>query len=124
MAEEKEKVEEKKGGKKIPFLIPVVLLLLAGAGEGPYFFLLNKSKKEGEEEVEPPHVGIIVDLGVFTVNLADRGTDAYARVAINKRFYSWLASAGVFRLCPFGGSLSTDILSALKPPKGVYNQIQ
>ena len=29
-----------------------------------------------------PHVGVMVDLGVFTVNLADKGTDAYARVAI------------------------------------------
>jgi len=66
----------------------------------------------------------MVDLGVFTVNLADKGTDAYAGVAINKRIYSWFASAGVFRLCPFGGPLSTNILSAFKLPKGVYNQIQ
>ena len=78
MAEEK--AEEKKGGRKILFLIPVVLLLLAGAGGSAYFFLLNKSKKE--EKISPSHVGVMVDLGVFTVNLADKGTDAYARVAI------------------------------------------
>ncbi len=80
MAEEK--VEEKKGGRKILFLIPILLLLLAVAGGGVYFFLLNKPKKEGEEKISPSHVGVMVDLGVFTVNLADKGTDAYARVAI------------------------------------------
>jgi len=73
MAEEKEKVEEKKGGRKILFLIPILLLLLAVAGGGVYFFLLNKPKKEVEEKVAPSHVGVMVDLGVFTVNLADRG---------------------------------------------------
>jgi len=49
---------------------------------GAYFFLLNKSRKEGEEKVELFHVGIMVDLGVFTLNLADKGMNAYARVAI------------------------------------------
>jgi flagellar FliL protein len=83
IAEDKEKVEEKKGGKKILFLTPVVLLLLACVGGGAYFFLLNKPKKEGEEKVEPSHVGVMVDLGVFTVNLADRGMDAYAKSSHN-----------------------------------------
>jgi len=111
MAEEKEKVEEKKGGKKIIFLIPVVLLLLAGAGGGAYFFLLNKPKKEGDEKISP-HVGVMVDLGVFTVNLADKGTDAYARVAITLELSDEKVKQEVEKRLPIIKDAITDVISS------------
>jgi Flagellar basal body-associated protein len=110
MAEEK--VEEKKGGRKILFLIPVVLLLLAGAGGGAYFFLLNKSKKEGEEKISPSHVGVMVDLGVFTVNLADKGTDAYARVAITLELSNEKVKQEVEKRLPIIKDAIIDVISS------------
>lgn len=112
MAEEKEKVEEKKGGRKILFLIPILLLLLAVAGGGAYFFLLNKPKKEGEEKVAPSHVGVMVDLGVFTVNLADKGTDAYARVAITLELSNEKVKQEVDRRMPIIKDAIIDVISS------------
>ncbi|WP_448587605.1 flagellar basal body-associated FliL family protein [Thermocrinis sp.] len=80
MAEER--AEEKKGSKKLLFILPIFVLLLAGVGGGVYFFLLKKSDKEEEDKPSLSQIGVMVDLGVFTVNLADKDTDAYARVAI------------------------------------------
>jgi flagellar FliL protein len=112
MAEEKEKAEEKKGGRKILFLIPVVLLLLAGAGGGAYFFLLNKPKKVGEEKVSPSHVGVMVDLGVFTVNLADKGIDAYARVAITLELSNEKVKQEVDKRMPIIKDAIIDVISS------------
>ncbi|MCI4453686.1 MAG: flagellar basal body-associated FliL family protein [Thermodesulfobacterium sp.] len=110
MAEEK--VEEKKGGKKILFLIPILLLVLAVAGGGVYFFLLNKSKKEGEEKISPSHVGVMVDLGVFTVNLADKGTDAYARVAITLELSNEKVKQEVDKRMPIIKDAIIDVISS------------
>ncbi len=110
MAEEK--VEEKKGGRKILFLIPVVLLLLAVAGGGAYFFLLNKPKKEGEEKISPSQVGVMVDLGVFTVNLADKGTDAYARVAITLELSNEKVKREVDKRMPIIKDAIIDVISS------------
>jgi len=110
MAEEK--AEEKKGGRKILFLIPVVLLLLAGAGGSAYFFLLNKSKREGEEKTSPSHVGVMVDLGVFTVNLADKGTDAYARVAITLELSNEKVKQEVDKRMPIIKDAIIDVISS------------
>ena len=112
MAEEKEKLEEKKGGRKILFLIPILLLLLAVAGGGVYFFLLNKPKKEGEEKVVPSHVGVMVDLGVFTVNLADKGTDAYARVAITLELSNEKVKQEVDKRMPIIKDAIIDVVSS------------
>jgi flagellar FliL protein len=112
MAEEKEKVEEKKGGRKILFLIPILLLLLAVAGGGVYFFLLNKPKKEGEEKISPSHVGVMVDLGVFTVNLADKGTDAYARVAITLELSNEKVKQEVDKRMPIIKDAIIDVVSS------------
>jgi flagellar FliL protein len=112
MAEEKEKVEEKKVERKIPFLIPILLLLLAVAGGGVYFFLLNKPKKEGEEKVGPSHVGIMVDLGVFTVNLADKGMDAYARVAITLELSNEKVKQEVDKRMPIIKDAIIDVISS------------
>jgi len=112
MAEEKEKVEEKKGERKILFLIPILLLLLAGAGGGVYFFLFNKPKKEGEERFAPSHVGIMVDLGVFTVNLADKGADAYARVAITLELSNEKVKQEVDKRMPIIKDAIIDVISS------------
>ncbi|MDT7911299.1 MAG: flagellar basal body-associated protein FliL [Thermocrinis sp.] len=110
MAEEK--AEEKKGGRKILFLIPILLLVLAVAGGGVYFFLLNKSKKEGEEKISPSHVGVMVDLGVFTVNLADKGTDAYARVAITLELSNEKVKQEVDKRMPIIKDAIIDVISS------------
>jgi len=110
MAEEK--VEEKKGGRKILFLIPILLLLLAVAGGGVYFFLLNKPKKEGEQKISPSQVGVMVDLGVFTVNLADKGTDAYARVAITLELSNEKVKQEVDKRMPIIKDAIIDVISS------------
>ncbi|MDT7871807.1 MAG: flagellar basal body-associated protein FliL, partial [Thermocrinis sp.] len=104
--------EEKKGGRKILFLIPILLLVLAVAGGGVYFFLLNKSKKEGEEKISPSHVGVMVDLGVFTVNLADKGTDAYARVAITLELSNEKVKQEVDKRMPIIKDAIIDVISS------------
>ncbi|MFN4320158.1 MAG: flagellar basal body-associated protein FliL [Aquificaceae bacterium] len=82
MAEEAKEVrEEKKGKPKLILLIPVLFILLAGAA-GAYFFIFSKKDKKGEEAPLPSRVGVMMEIGTFTVNLADRDVDAYARVSI------------------------------------------
>ncbi len=112
MAEEKEKVEEKKGGKKVLFLILVLVLLLASAGGGAYFFLLKKPKKESEEKVTPSQVGVMVDLGVFTINLADKGTDAYARIAITIELSNEKVKLEVDKRMPIIKDAVIDVISS------------
>ncbi|RMH01426.1 MAG: flagellar basal body protein FliL [Aquificota bacterium] len=74
---------EKKGGSKKLFLIIPLLLILIGGGAGAYFFLFSKKDKEKKEDMPTQgKVGIMMDIGVFTVNLADKDRDAYARIAI------------------------------------------
>ena len=61
MAEEKENVEEKKGGKNLLFILPAVLLLLAGVGGGVYVFMFAKPGKEKEDKPSIFQVGVIFE---------------------------------------------------------------
>jgi flagellar FliL protein len=76
------------------------------------FFLLNKPKKEGEEKVVPSHVGVMVDLRVFTVNLADKGTDAYARVAITLELSNEKVKQEVDKRMPIIKNAIIDVISS------------
>jgi flagellar FliL protein len=76
------------------------------------FFLLNKPKKEGEEKVAPSHVGVMVDLRVFTVNLADKGTDAYARVAITLELSNEKVKQEVDKRMPIIKNAIIDVISS------------
>ena len=83
MAEEAKEVrEEKKGKSKLIFLVAILLVLLAGGGGGAYFFLFSKKDKKEEKAPLPSHVGVMMEIGTFTVNLADKDADAYARVSV------------------------------------------
>ncbi len=115
MAEEaKEAVEEKKGGKKKIILIIPLLVLLIGAGAGgAYFFLFAKKDKTKEEKVHmPSQVGVMVDLGVFTVNLADKQAEVYARIAITMEVSDEKVKAEVERRMPIIKDAVIDVISS------------
>jgi len=122
MAEEK--VEEKKGGrKKILFILPVFVLLLVGAGGGAYVFLLKKPNQEKEDKVSLAQIGVMYDLGVFTVNLADANTDAYARVAITLELSNEKVRQEVDKRLPIIKDAVIDVISSktsdfVKTPEG------
>jgi len=122
MAEEK--VEEKKGGrKKILFILPVFVLLLVGAGGGAYVFLLKKPNQEKEDKVSLAQIGVMYDLGVFTVNLADANTDAYARVAITLELSNEKVRQEVDKRLPIIKDAIIDVISSktsdfVKTPEG------
>ena len=122
MAEEK--VEEKKGGrKKILFILPVFVLLLVGAGGGAYVFLLKKTNQEKEDKVSLAQIGVMFDLGVFTVNLADANTDAYARVAITLELSNEKVKQEVDKRLPIIKDAIIDVISSktsdfVKTPEG------
>lgn len=87
-------------GKKKLILILAIVLLLAGAGGGGMVFWMKKkaaaaaaaaeAEDEGEEHVsaaktdEHKHSGppTFVPLDPFVVNLADKGSDRYAQIAV------------------------------------------
>lgn len=128
MAEEaKEAQEEKKGGsKKIIFLIPLVLVLLAGGGGGAYFFLFAKKDKKEATAPLPTQVGVMMDLGVFTVNLADSGVDAYARVSITIELSNEKVRQEVDRRLPIIKDAIIDVISSktssfVRTPEGREN---
>ncbi len=128
MAEEaKEAQEEKKGGsKKIIFLIPLVLILLAGGGGGAYFFLFAKKDKKEATAPLPTQVGVMMDLGVFTVNLADSGVDAYARVSITIELSNEKVRQEVDRRLPIIKDAIIDVISSktssfVRTPEGREN---
>ncbi|MCS7277493.1 MAG: flagellar basal body protein FliL, partial [Aquificaceae bacterium] len=77
-----EEVREEKKGKSKKFILLIIPLLLAAIGGGGYFFLFSKKGKKEETAPVPSQVGVMMDLGAFTVNLADRDVDAYARVSV------------------------------------------
>jgi flagellar FliL protein len=79
---------------------------------GAYFFLLNKPKKEDEEKVEPFHVGVMVDLGVFTINLADKRMGAYARVAITLELSNEKVKQEVDKRMPIIKDAIIDVISS------------
>ncbi len=113
MAEEvKEAKEEKKGGsKKILFILPLLFVLLAGGG-GAYFFLFAKKEKKEDNAPLPSQVGVMMDLGVFTVNLADRDTDAYARVSITLELSNEKVRQEVDKRLPIIKDAIIDVISS------------
>ncbi|MCS6876447.1 MAG: flagellar basal body-associated protein FliL [Aquificaceae bacterium] len=127
MAEEvKEAKQEKKGGsKKILLLIPILLLLVGGGG-GAYFFLFAQKGKKQESAPPPSQVGVMMDLGVFTVNLADNDADAYARVAITLELSNDKVRMEVDKRMPIIKDAVIDIISSktssfVRTPEGREN---
>ncbi|MCX8163884.1 MAG: flagellar basal body-associated FliL family protein [Aquificaceae bacterium] len=127
MAEEaKEVKEEKKGGlKKIFLIIPALLLIIAGGG-GAYFFLFSKKGKKEESVLPPSQVGVMMDLGVFTVNLADREADAFARVAVTLELSNEKVRQEVERRLPIIKDAIIDVISSktssfVRTPEGREN---
>ncbi|WP_029551557.1 flagellar basal body-associated FliL family protein [Thermocrinis jamiesonii] len=120
MAEER--VEEKKGGKKkVLLILPVFVLLLAGAGA--YVFLFKKLDKGKEDKVGLSQVGVMYDLGAFTVNLADTNTDAYARIAITLELSNEKVRQEVDKRLPIIKDTVIDVISSktsdfVKTPEG------
>ncbi len=127
MAEEaKEAQEGKKGGSKKLLFIPLLLLILAGAGGGAYFFLFAKKEKKEEHAPMPTQVGVMMDLGVFTVNLADRDTDAFARVSITLELSNEKVRQEVEKRLPIIKDAIIDVISSktsavVKTPEGREN---
>lgn len=65
----------------------------------------------------------MVDLGVFTVNLADKGTDAYARVAITLELSNEKVKREVDKRMPIIKDAIIDVISSktsdfLRTPEG------
>ncbi|MEN3028122.1 MAG: flagellar basal body-associated FliL family protein [Aquificaceae bacterium] len=124
MAEEAR--EEKKGGsKKFLLIIPLLLLLVAG-GVGAYFLLFAKKEKKEESAPPPTQVGVMMELGVFTVNLADRNVDAFARVAITLELSNEKVRQEVERRLPIIKDAIIDIISSktssfVRTPEGREN---
>ncbi|MFN7065543.1 MAG: flagellar basal body-associated protein FliL [Aquificaceae bacterium] len=124
MAEEgKEIREEKKGGFKRILLIALPLLLLIGGGGAAYFFLFSKKGKKEESSPLTSQVGVMVDLGTFTINLADRDLDAYARVSITLELSEQKVRQEVERRLPIIKDAIIDVLSSktssfVKTPEG------
>ncbi|MCS6997840.1 MAG: flagellar basal body-associated FliL family protein [Aquificaceae bacterium] len=124
MAEEAR--EEKKGGsKKFLFIIPLLLLFVAGGG-GAYFFLFAKKGKKEESAPPPTQVGVMMELGVFTVNLADRNVDAFARVAVTLELSNEKARQEVERRLPIIKDAIIDVISSktssfVRTPEGREN---
>jgi flagellar FliL protein len=94
MAEEtKEQEEQPKGGKKKLIILLVVLLILIGGGGGAaYKFLVldkqkknqeeNKAEKIQEEIRNVENIGIMFEVGTFVVNLSDKDADRYLKVTV------------------------------------------
>lgn len=121
MAEEVK--EEKKGASKKTLLLALIaILLVAGAGAS-YFFLFSKKTKKDEGAPLPSQVGVMMDLGAFTVNLADKDVDAYARVSITLELSNEKVRQEVEKRLPIIKDAVIDVLSSktssfVKTPEG------
>lgn len=128
MAEEvKEAREEKKGKSKLIFIVAFLLILLAGGG-GAYFFLFAKKDKKEEKAPLPSHVGVMMEIGTFTVNLADKDVDAYARVSITLELSDEKVRQEVEKRLPIIKDAIIDVISSktssfVKTPEGRENLI-
>lgn len=126
MAEEvKEAREEKKGKSKLIFIVAFLLILLAGGG-GVYFFLFAKKDKKEEKAPLPSHVGVMMEIGTFTVNLADKDVDAYARVSITLELSDEKVRQEVEKRLPIIKDAIIDVISSktssfVKTPEGREN---
>lgn len=127
MAEESKEVrEEKKGGFKKVLLIVLPLLLLSAAGGAGYIFLFSKKDKKEESSPRPPQVGVMMDLGTFTVNLADKDADTYARVSITLELSDQKVRQELEKRLPIVKDAIIDVLSSktssfVKTPEGREN---
>ncbi len=83
--------EQQGGGKKKLILLLVLLLVLGGGGFAAYKFMFSKKEKVTQEQKAQKiieeikateNVGIMYDLGTFTVNLADKDIERYLRISI------------------------------------------
>ncbi len=126
MAEEvKEAREEKKGKSKLIFIVAFLLILLAGGG-GAYFFLFAKKDKKEEKAPLPSHVGVMMEIGTFTINLADKDVDAYARVSITLELSDEKVRQEVEKRLPIIKDAIIDVISSktssfVKTPEGREN---
>lgn len=127
MAEEVKEVKEekKRGSKKILLVLPL-LLILAGGGGAAYFFLFAKKGKKEEAAPMPSQVGVMLDLGVFTVNLADRDVDAYARVSITLEISNEKVRQEIDKRMPIVKDAVIDVISSktssfVRTPEGREN---
>ncbi len=126
MAEEaKEAREEKKGGFKRILLIVLPLILVIGGGAS-YFFLFSKKDKKEETKHLSSQVGIMMDLGTFTLNLADKEVDAYARVSITLELSDQKVRQEVEKRLPIIKDAVIDVISSktstfVKTPEGREN---
>lgn len=127
MAEEAKEVrEEKKGKSKLIFLVAILLVLLAGGGGGAYFFLFSKKDKKEEKAPLPSHVGVMMEIGTFTVNLADKDADAYARVSVTLELSDEKVRQEVEKMLPIIKDAIIDVISSktssfVKTPEGREN---
>lgn len=117
---EEAKEKRKRKSKKILLVTSVVLLLLAGVGA---FYLFSKKAKKDERVLLPSQVGVMMDLGAFTVNLADRDVDAYARVSITLELSNEKVKREVEKRLPIIKDAIIDVLSSktssfVKTPEG------
>ena len=110
--------------RKRILLIPILVLLLGGGGGVAYFFLFAKKGEEKKEKSDiVSQVGVMVDLGVFTVNLADRQAEVYARIAITMEVSDEKVKAEVDKRLPIIKDAVIDVISSktsdfVKSPEG------
>ncbi len=114
MAEEAKRQgrEENKGKNKIFFFMPMLVLILLAGGGGAYFFLLKKDEKKEAGIPLNSEVGIWIDLGTFTVNLADTQAEVYAKVSITIEVSNERVRAEVQKRIPIIKDAIIDILSS------------
>ncbi|MCS6957950.1 MAG: flagellar basal body-associated protein FliL [Aquificaceae bacterium] len=118
-----EEVREEKKGSSKKFILLIIPLLLAAIGGGGYFFLFSKKGKKEETAPAPSQVGVMMDLGAFTVNLADRDVDAYARVSVTIELSNEKVRAEVEKRLPIIKDAIIDVISSktssfVKTPEG------
>ncbi|RMH79540.1 MAG: flagellar basal body protein FliL [Acidobacteria bacterium] len=112
MAEEARDAKEEKGrSKKLLFIIPILLVLIAGGGAS-YFLFFGKKTDKKESAPLPTQIGVMMDLGVFTVNLADREVDAYARVSITLELSDEKVRQEVEKRLPIIKDAIIDVISS------------
>jgi len=136
MAEEtKEQEEQPKGGKKKLIILLVVLLLLIGGGGGAaYKFLVldkqkknqeeNKAEKIQEEIRNVENIGIMFEVGTFVVNLSDKDADRYLKVTVILEIENEQVKQEVEKRLPqIKDSITTLLLTKtsreLRPAEGV-----
>ncbi len=123
MAEEaKEAREEKKGKSKLILIVGLLLIILAGASGTYFFFFVKKGKKEDKVPL-PSQVGVMMEVGTFTVNLADKDVDAYARVSITLELSDEKVRQEVEKRLPIIKDAIIDVISSktssfVKTPEG------